>query len=72
MIITVKEAREILGKKAEDMSDPEIEFVIETLDLMAKDALQISREKLLMKRDAHRLAELTYDIYQDSKKKTTT
>ncbi len=67
-IITVEEARKILGKDADDMTNSEIKFVIETLDLMAKDALKISKEELHRKRDAYRLAELTYDIYQDDKK----
>lgn len=66
-IISVKEARKILGKDADDMTNLEIENVIETLDLLAKDSLQVSKEKLLMKRDARRMAELIYDIYQDKK-----
>ena len=66
-IISVEEARKILGKKADDMTNEEIEFVIETLDLMAKDALNITKEELHRKRDAHRLAVLTYDIYKDKK-----
>lgn len=66
-VISVKEAREILGDKSKGMSDEEIEFVIETLDLMAKDALKIGTEELHRKRDAYRLAQLTYDIYQDKK-----
>ena len=70
MIVTVKEARDILGKEAEDMSDSEIEFVIETLDLVAKNTLKLSKEELHRKRDAYRMAQLTYDIYQDKKRKT--
>ena len=50
------------------MSDEEIEFVIETLDLMAKDALKISTEEAHAKRDAYRLAKLTHDIYKDKKR----
>ena len=49
------------------MTDLEIEEVISTLDLMAKDAIKVSKEKLLMNRDAKRMAELIYDIYQDKK-----
>lgn len=67
LIITVKEAREILGEKSDGMSDEEIEFVIGTLDLMAKDALKISTEEVHRKRDAYRLAQLTYDIYKEKK-----
>lgn len=65
LVLSVSEARKILGKKSEGMSDEEIEFVVETLDLMAKDALKLSKEHLHRKRDAYRLAQLTYDIYQD-------
>lgn len=68
MIISIEEAREILGKDAENMTNDEIAFVIETLDLMAKDALKISKEELYRKRDAYRMAQLTYDIYQDKKR----
>lgn len=68
MIVSIEEAREILGKDAENMTNDEIAFVIETLDLMAKDALKMSREELYRKRDAYRMAQLTYDIYQDKKR----
>lgn len=64
-MITVKEARQILGEKADGMTDDEIEFVIETLSLMAKDALKLTKEDLHRKRDAKRLAELIYDVYQE-------
>ena len=64
-IISIKEARKILGKTAERMTDEEIDSVIETLDLLAVEALKLSKEDLLRKRDAKRLAELTYDIYQE-------
>ena len=69
-VISVKEARKILGKAAESMLDDEIEFVIETIDLMAKDALKLSKEELHRKRDAKRLAGLIYDVYQDKKTST--
>lgn len=46
MIVTVKEAREILGKDSGGMTDEEIEFVIGTLDLTAIDALKLSKEEL--------------------------
>ncbi len=68
-IISVKEARKILGEKAAGMSYEEIEFVVETLHLVAKDALKISIEEIHRKRDAYRLAQLTYDIYKDKKAK---
>lgn len=66
-IISIKEARKILGKTAERMTDEEIDSVIETLDLLAVEALKLSKEDLLRKRDAKRLAELTYDIYQEQR-----
>ena len=68
--ITVKEARKILGKDANSMSDAEIEEVVSTLTILAKDTLETARLKILRKRDAKRLAELTYDIYQDEKQHT--
>lgn len=70
LIVSVKEARELLGKDAEGMTNDEVQFVIETLDLMAKDALKLSKEELHRKRDAYRMAQLTYDIYQEKKSKS--
>jgi hypothetical protein len=67
-IISVKEARKILGKDADRMSDTELMEVIDTLDLLAKDALDLARRKISMKNDAKDLANLVYDIYQDKKK----
>lgn len=63
-IISVKEARKILGNDADTMSDAEITEVLSTLTLLAKDTLETARLKMLRKRDAKRLAELTYDIYK--------
>lgn len=68
LIISVEEAREILGEEADDMTNQEIEEIVKTLSMIAKDAVNVSKEKLLMKRDAKRMAELVYDIYQDKKK----
>ena len=70
-IVSVKEAREILGKDADSMTDAEILNVINTLDLLAKDDLEQAKRKIRMKKDAKALAELTYDIYKDSKKKNS-
>lgn len=67
-IISVKEARKILGKDANGMSDEDIESVVQTLDLLAKDALQKAKVKIRMKKDAKALAELIYDCYIDSKR----
>jgi Ca2+-binding EF-hand superfamily protein len=67
LIISVAEARELLGKAGKNMTDEEIEDLIVNLDVIAKHSLEMARNKLLMKRDAIELAELTYDIYQDKK-----
>jgi hypothetical protein len=69
LIISVEEARKILGSAATAMSDEEIIEVISTLDIMAKDALETARNKLHMKKDATDLANLIYDIYQDKKER---
>ncbi len=45
MIISVKEAHAILGNDANDMTDDEIEYVIETLDLMAKRCLKTKQRR---------------------------
>ena len=67
-IISVKEARKILGSDAVEMSDEEIEQVVATLHSLAKSALDDAKTKLRMKKDAKDLANLIYDIYQDKKK----
>ncbi len=67
-IISVKEAKKILGKDADSMTNSEIEEIIETLHLLAKDTLQVAREKILRKRDAKGLAEIIYSEYQADKK----
>lgn len=68
MTVSVAEARDILGKDAEGMTDEQIQDVIITLDLMAKDALESARKALRMKRDTKAMAELIYDIYQDRRR----
>jgi hypothetical protein len=67
LIVTVEEARTILGSDASSMTDEEITEVISSLDIMAKDALETAQAKLRMKKDANDLANLIYDIYQDKK-----
>lgn len=67
MTITVKEARKILGKDADSMTDAEIEEVVNTLTLMPSDTIETIKHKILRKRDAKRLAELVYDMYQEEK-----
>ena len=67
LIISVKEARKILGESYEHMSDEEIERLIIDLDAIAVYALREAREKHL-KEDANKMAHLLYDIYQDKKR----
>lgn len=67
-IISISEAREILGEVAVGMTDEDIEETINTLDLLAKDALKLAREELARKKDAKAMAHLIYDIYQDKKR----
>lgn len=61
LVISVKEARKILGKDYEHLSDDEIEKLIMDLDAMAVLALRAAREKVL-KEDASKMAHLIYDI----------
>lgn len=68
-MMSVKEARKVFGETAESMSDEQIENTIETLDLLATQALKQAKEERLRKEDAKKLAELTYDIYKESKDK---
>jgi len=67
-IISVEEARELLGNDGNNMSDEQIAELIETLDLIAVQALKDAREQR-MKQDAMAMANLTYDIYRDKKSK---
>lgn len=66
MIVSVKEARKILGKMAKEMTDEEIIELVNNLDALAIDALRQAREKR-MKEDAMAFAELLYDIYRNKK-----
>ncbi len=68
LIVSVKEARNILGEDAIGMTDDEIINVIETLDILASDALDTARHRLRIQKDAKGLANLIYDIYQDKKR----
>jgi len=67
--ITVAEARKILGKDTDTMTDAEINDIVDTLTLMARDTTEMIKHKILRKRDAKRLAELVYDIFQEEKAK---
>lgn len=64
-ILSVQEARKLLGDGAETLTDDQIQEMINTLDLMAKDTLEQVRRKVLMKRDAKDLANIIYDCYKD-------
>jgi hypothetical protein len=70
-IVSVTEARKLLGDSAEGMSDTEILEVINTLDLLAKEALQEAKHKLARKRDAKVIAEVIYDVYKEEKNKNS-
>ena len=45
LVISVKEARKILGKNGEQMTDVQIVELIELLDILAKEALRQAWEK---------------------------
>jgi|GEM_PF-1163772 len=67
-VITVKEARKILGTKAIGMSNDEIQHIISTLHSLARAAIDDAKLKLRKKRDAKELANLIHDIYLDKKR----
>lgn len=48
LIISVEEAREILGESAQSMSDNQIEDTIVLLDIIAKEALKQAKVKRKM------------------------
>lgn len=64
MIVPIDEARKILGKMSNEMTDEEIIELVDNLDAIAIEALRQAREKRMYK-DAMAFAELLYDIYQD-------
>jgi hypothetical protein len=66
LVISVKEARELLGDDAKKMSDDEIEKLIRDLDVMARYALKEARK--MREEAALALAQLIYDIYKDKNK----
>lgn len=68
MIVSVKEARKILGKTAKEMTDHEIIELVDNLDAIAIEVLKQAREKHI-EEDSMAFAELLYDIYQDKKRK---
>ncbi|HKU18882.1 MAG TPA: hypothetical protein VJP80_06450 [Candidatus Saccharimonadales bacterium] len=68
-IISIKEARKLLGADASGMSDEEILDVIETLHSLAKGAIEDAKVSLRRKKDAKALANVIYDVYKDKKKK---
>lgn len=71
-IISMEEAREILGRDASRVSDVEIEELLTALDLLAKDALEEAQQQIRMKNDAEDMANLIYDIYKDKVHKKMT
>lgn len=67
-IMTVREARGLLGKRARTMTDEEVENTVATLTVIAREALQQAQLRRQRKNDAMALAELTYNIYQDKRR----
>lgn len=65
--MSVQEARKELGNIAVLMTDDEIAAMINTLDLLATDALAEAKRRLTVKRDAAELAALIYDIFKEKK-----
>lgn len=65
LIVSVAEARNILGQISDDMSDEQIIETVKTLDVLAVEALKSVERK--RKADAFALANLIYDIYKDKK-----
>lgn len=66
-IMSITEARAILNKTADKMTDDEVADTVRNLDEIAKAAFEDVRKKRI-KQDAAAMAELIYDIYQDKKK----
>jgi phage gp16-like protein len=56
MIISLKEARKLLGKdQSEKLSDEQLEKLIEDLDFLAKAALQMAAEDQAVSAKEHRV-----------------
>lgn len=47
-MMTIKEARKILGKASESLSDSEIEEMVNTLSIIAKEALKTASNEVIM------------------------
>lgn len=63
-VVSLVEARKLLGNDAIGMTDDEILNVIDTLNLLAKDALEMARTRLRMKKDAKGLADIVYSEFK--------
>jgi hypothetical protein len=70
LVISIEEARELLGDDAKNMTDESVEKLIRDLDVMAKYALQEARK--MRQEAALALARLIYDIYKDKKQMVNT
>jgi len=63
-IISIKEARQILGKDAEGLGDEEIINIINTLDEIAKFALEDAKKRVRLERtELLQLASFLYSRY---------
>lgn len=58
-IISIKEARKLLGKQYEHMTDTEVEKLVNDLSHLAQLALEDARNKLLKKESLNRSADLS-------------
>lgn len=46
-VMSVKEARELLGKDAKDMTDEQVTKLVEDVDELAKLALEVAKQQRL-------------------------
>lgn len=58
-IMSVKEARKLLGKGAKDMTDEQVELLISQTHELAKLALDVARDKLAREKRDEKAKETT-------------
>jgi len=52
-VMSVEEARKLLGEEANEMTDDQIERLIDDLDILARYALKLARQKVRMLGNSH-------------------
>lgn len=67
MVMSVKEARNLLGDDGANMGDVEIEELVNNLEILARYALRQSQTEREVQKDAAGLAELIYDCHQEGR-----